>query len=387
MKPHPSDHILFLQGSSEFGGSKRSLLNLIDALRVSGYRPVVACPARGWLTWQLESRQVPFVTVPYFAWRKLFERFRVKTSIRKQWLPALTPWRFALVHSNEFWQSPHAVDLARRLGVPAVVHLRDGHHTLKKARQYRLAEAAAVVAVSSELRERFADDATLYARTHVVFNAHDESALQFAKSLAVAREQLGLRPDRLVIGNAGRLCERKNQRFLIRAVAELKRAGRLPPFQVVFAGEADPDYAALLRREVATLGLELEVYWAGPVQDMAAFYSAIDFIVHCAVREGLPRVLPEAMLAGRAVVGTLAEGVRDAIPDARFGIVVPQGDLERLVDGIEQLANNPALREQLAAQAHERARRLFSVQAHQDKMLSLYRQLLERKPPAGDDQS
>ena len=379
-RPGFGKRVLFLQGSSGPGGSKRSLLELIDVLRASDCEPVVACPAPGWLTTQLQSRGVPFVVVPYFAWRKFFERFRVRPTIRKQWLPRLSGWSFAIVHSNEFWWAPHAAELAQRLGVPAVVHLRDGHHTLKKARQYQLERATAVVAVSTDLRERFIASPTLYARTRVVFNGHNEALVQFSQSQATARRHFGLLPDQLVIANAGQLCERKNQRLLLRAASELKRSGRLPPFTLLFAGAAEPGYAALLREEAAALGIAGQVHWAGPVEDMAAFYSASDLIVHCALREGLPRVLPEAMLAGRAVISVQAEGVRDAIPDARYGIVVSQGDLESMVKGIEELGTNPSLREHLAAQARERARLLFSTRAHQENMRQLYRELTEHVP-------
>src|SRR5262249_20779368 len=93
----------YLPGPLDPRRSKRSLLDIIEALRGTPYQPVVACPGRGWLTRQLDERQVPFVVVPFLAWRTWLQRPRVATSIRRQWLPALAPWSIALVHSNEFW--------------------------------------------------------------------------------------------------------------------------------------------------------------------------------------------------------------------------------------------------------------------------------------------
>src|SRR5688572_26724033 len=140
--------IVLLQGSVGFGGSKQSLLAMVDALRQSRFRPIVVCPGRGWLTDQLAAREVACEWLPFYAWRKWLERPRVAPSLRRHWLPRLRARKVRVVHSNEFWWAPHAALLARHLGARAVGHLRDGHHTLQKARQYRLARLDRVLAVS-----------------------------------------------------------------------------------------------------------------------------------------------------------------------------------------------------------------------------------------------
>jgi hypothetical protein len=118
-----SRYVLFLQGSASDGGSKRSLLDTINLLRGTPYRGVVACPEKGWLTEELDKLQTPYVLVPFYAWRKWLDRPRVFSSIRNYWLPAFAKWRFDLVHSNEFWWAPHAIEAAKRLVTRAVVHL------------------------------------------------------------------------------------------------------------------------------------------------------------------------------------------------------------------------------------------------------------------------
>jgi glycosyltransferase involved in cell wall biosynthesis len=378
----PAYRVLYLQGSTNPGGSKRSLLDMAEALHGTSYEPVVACPDRGWLTEQLEERHVPFVVVPFFAWRKWLQRPRVAPSIRRQWLPALASWPIALVHSNEFWWAPHAVRLARHLGVPAVVHLRDGHHTLRKARQYRLSGATGLLAVATELRQQFAADPKLLGKTHVLFNGHDARRVQFTGDRAKARDQFRLRPDEIAIGNAGQLCERKNQRLLLSTMGALQAQKRVPPFKLLFAGEADPAYAAKLREDARRLGLEPQILWLGSVPKMGAFYAALDLMVHCATREGLARVIPEAMLAGRVVVATAAEGVRDAIPDGQYGSVVARDDEEGLANEIERLAHDQVLRERLAGQAYQRARALFSVEAHRENLLRRYGEWISQNDPA-----
>lgn len=377
MQPQNSRHVLFLQGSTTPGGSKQSLLSLIQVLRETVYRPAVICPEQGWLTEQLEQLQTPYVLAPFFAWRKWLERPRVLPSIRRHWLPALACWRFDIIHSNEFWWAPHAIEVAKHLKIPAAVHLRDGHHTLKKAGQYGLKHADAVLAVSTDLRSQFTADPELYNKTLVLFNGHEEKIFRGRRE--TAREMFGLGSEEFVLGNAGRLSERKNQRLVLTVMAQLKQQRRVTQFKILFAGEPDPDYAGLMAQDIQRLGLQQEVKFLGDVQDMGAFFSAADLVVHCARREGLPRVVPEAMLARKAVVAVEAQGVRDAIPEEQFGCVVPLDNQEALENRIEQLSKDPGLRQRIGEQAYRHARSLFSLEAHRDSVVKLYGDLIGMK--------
>jgi glycosyltransferase involved in cell wall biosynthesis len=372
--------VLLLQGTAGFGGSKVSLLALVDALAGSGLAPLVACPGPGWLTAELERRGTAHVLVPFPAWRKWLERPRVGPTIRRRWLPAVGRWQVVLVHANEAWWAPHAMLAGRALGVPVAAHVRDGVHATGKAHRYRLARADRVLTVSTALRERFRADPDLWSRSEVVFNGHAAPPADAGARRAGERARLGAGPGDVIVGAAGRLCERKNQRLLIAALGALKDAGRLAGVRAVLAGEAEPSYAAALRADVAERGLAPHVVFAGHRPDLHAFFAGIDLLAHCATREGLPRVVPESMLAERPVVATPAEGIRDALPDDRHGIVVPSNDAGALAAAIATLAGDAGLRAAVAATAAARARELFSLAAHRRRMLEVYASLLGPRP-------
>jgi len=377
MHPDNSKHILFLQNSTAFGGATYSLLDLIRVLKEADYSPVVACPRLGWLTGQLVELQTPYLVLPFYAWRKWLERPWVCRSIRREWLPALACWNFHIVHSNEFWCAPHAIELARLLKIPTIVHLRDGHHTLKKALQYRLEKADVILAVATDLRNQFVQHQQLYDKTQVLFNGIDEKRLQGDRQKA--RETFAIGPQEFALGNIGNLSERKNQRLLLRTMASLKRQKRITQFKILFAGEEKSEYPELMKQDIRHLGLQEEVRLLGPVKDMGLFFAAMDLVVHCASREGFPRVIPEAMLAKRAVVSTAVQGTRDAIPDERFGIVVPVENEAALEDSIVRLLKNPLMREEIAQHAYQRAQMLFSLTVHRNNVLKLYENLSTQK--------
>jgi glycosyltransferase involved in cell wall biosynthesis len=228
--------------------------------------------------------------------------------------------------------------------------------------------------VATELKNQFVQHQQLYDKTQVLFNGIDEKRFQGDRQKA--RETFAIGSQEFAIGNVGNLSELKNQRLLLRAMASLKRQKRVSQFKILFAGEVKSEYAELMRQDVRQLGLQDETKFLGPVKDIGSFFAATDLVVHCAQREGFPRVVPEAMLARRAVVATAAAGVRDAIPNERYGSVVPLDDQQALEQDIEQLLNNPNLRETIATQAYERARALFSLEMHRERVLRLYQGLL-----------
>jgi glycosyltransferase involved in cell wall biosynthesis len=67
--------------------------------------------------------------------------------------------------------------------------------------------------------------------------------------------------------------------------------------------------------------------------------------------EGLGRVVLEAFARGRTVVATDAGGIPDIVTDGTDGILLPPGDTDALVAGIERILDDPALAARLGAAA------------------------------------
>ena len=81
-------------------------------------------------------------------------------------------------------------------------------------------------------------------------------------------------------------------------------------------------------------------------------------MVHCSLREGLARALPQAMLAGKPVVSFDIDGAREVV-DADTGVLLEPGDVGGLKTAIETLAGAPELRDRLGEEGRERATKTF----------------------------
>ena len=104
--------------------------------------------------------------------------------------------------------------------------------------------------------------------------------------------------------------------------------------------------------------------WLGPRSDMPELLAGCTvFCLPTWYREGLPKVLLEAMACQRAVVTTDAVGCREAVAHLDNGLLIPPKDPLALADAIERLLGDAVLRCRLAARGRQRAEREFGSEA------------------------
>ena len=156
------------------------------------------------------------------------------------------------------------------------------------------------------------------------------------------RNELGFQ-GRFVIGNFSRLHKGKGLSYLIQAMAELHP--RLPALLLVIVGEGQE--RAALEQQIQSLGLGEAVRLLGWRRDAMPLMAAVDAVVQPTLEEAFSQVMVEAQWTGKPLVITDVGGVTDIIRHDRTGLIVPKGDVDALVNAIERLANDPALRERL----------------------------------------
>ena len=129
---------------------------------------------------------------------------------------------------------------------------------------------------------------------------------RFAFDASVRKElraELGLASNQAVLGCVGRLCEQKNQLFLVDVLAAMPQNTRL-----LLVGEDDGDgsYEAALRRRASELGVQDRVRLYGRTDDAASLYQAMDVLCVPSTFEALGIVAVEGQAAGLPVVASTA---------------------------------------------------------------------------------
>jgi glycosyltransferase involved in cell wall biosynthesis len=112
-----------------------------------------------------------------------------------------------------------------------------------------------------------------------------------------------------------------------------------------------------LRSEVASRvelkGLGNVVEFTGSVDDVTPHLAWADVLLLTSRTEGLPGAILEAGAAGVPSIAFNVGGVAETMSVGVSGLVVPPGDLEAMVAGVNQLADEPQLLEQMGEDARD----------------------------------
>lgn len=184
---------------------------------------------------------------------------------------------------------------------------------------------------------------------------------------AEVRASLGIGADDFVIGTVARLAEHKGHDDILDAIAtELPDR---PAWRLLWVG--DGWWRERLLGRLQSMGLGDRVITTGlvPPERVPGMMRAMDVLVHPSYREGLPRTVPQALLAGTPVVAYDVDGTGEACLDpARVGEarstgrLVALGDRAGLRDAIVWMAEHERERLAMATQGRAMCAERFSTE-------------------------
>jgi glycosyltransferase involved in cell wall biosynthesis len=187
------------------------------------------------------------------------------------------------------------------------------------------------------------------------------------------RRLLGLESAEIVLF-VGRLTRQKGIPTLLKAVPEV--LARRPSARFVLVGPHDSegpfsiDPAALdqLRPHVVALGRRSDVPALLGMADVFAFPTEY--------REGIPRVLLEAGLAGLPIVATQMPGCNDVVSDSVNGYLVAPRDADGLADRIVALLEDPSAARRMGERSIALVRERYDLTRVVGQYRDLYREVL-----------
>lgn len=351
-------------------GAERSLLDVLSTLKSLGVATVVVVPNASNPSYLDALRHVSrsVYVVPYGWWREGEADHPVTLASIQSLLEAS--------HANAVYvntltlQAPAVV--ARRLGLPVLTHVRElpvyDHglcHALNSSAQGVVAHTVThsdLLVVNSQCTA----NAFQYtgAPVAIVPNTIDMSGWQAVPVLQPDRQ----RP--LRIGLLGSLIHKKGLEDFVALADSLVRKDVAA--ECYLYGENTPDLDALLdqRRKVDKASDNKgSVFHKGYVQDPKDALSNLDVVVNLSqFQESFGRTVLEAMAAARPVVAYDWGALPELVVHGETGFLAPLGDVQRVAQWIEVLANDPALLASMGRAGRHRADALFGTKAHQAAM-------------------
>jgi glycosyltransferase involved in cell wall biosynthesis len=197
-----------------------------------------------------------------------------------------------------------------------------------------------------------------------------EPYLESSPDTDAFRNSLDLPDGAVLVTQVSRLAELKGHEFIIAAAQKIRDP------RIIFCLVGDGHWRQRIEKDIRNRGLTDRFRLTGllPPTQIPTVMHATDVLVHCSLREGLARTLPQAMLAGKPVISFDIDGAREVV-DASTGILLPPKDTAGLVEGIKILADHPQLRDELGTAGRERCKTRFDWRTMVNQIQNVYERI------------
>ncbi|MBI5419637.1 MAG: glycosyltransferase, partial [Deltaproteobacteria bacterium] len=184
----------------------------------------------------------------------------------------------------------------------------------------------AFIAVSEEnvragLREKILTED----RVRLIRSGFDTSRF-LGGSREKGRRLLGLPEDAPVVGTVAVFKSQKAPLDFVEVARRVRE--RIPGARFVMIG--DGELRPAVEQAVAAASMTDSVLLAGWREEIPDLLRAFDVFLLTSRWEGLPKVVPQALLSGVPVVATAVDGTREIVDDGVDGYLVPPGDVSAL---------------------------------------------------------
>ena len=190
------------------------------------------------------------------------------------------------------------------------------------------------------------------------------------------RHQFGIPEDAPVVGKIARLFPLKGHDQLMDAAPEIVK--RVPNVRFFLIG--DGILLERLQERARGYGILENFVFAGLIdrERIPEMISAMDVVVHTSLREGLARVLPQALAMGKPCVSFNIDGAPEVVINDKTGYLVEAYDNEGLAEGISRLLKDTDLRRQMGENGRRHVDPMFRSETMVSEIAEVYQMLLER---------
>ena len=206
---------------------------------------------------------------------------------------------------------------------------------------------------------------TAYFATHH-FSDNDKQSL---------RKEWNIQSEDLVFIFVGRLVGDKGINELITAFTEINTHNKTAKLLLVgpYEHELDP----LTETTLDAIYENTNIITTGFQDDIRPFLAISDVFVFPSYREGFPNVVMQAGAMGLPSIVTDINGSNEIIQHNHNGSIIPTKDTSALTHAMQQLIDNPTLRQSLAQNSRQSITSRYEQQVVWDALLAEYQMLID----------
>lgn len=292
--------------------------------------------------------------------------------------------RYDIVHTHSSKAGVLGRFAARLCGVKTIIHTIHGlpFHPYQPRIEgffYRLCERLAasithkIICVSNAMVEQAVRGGIATRdKFTVIYSGLDLGRFKPRHADEILKKEFGILQGDIVIGKVARLFYLKGHDYLLEAVTNL--IGEFPNIKIMLVG--DGILYEYIQKYAERLGIRDRVIFTGLVSRgrIPDMISLMDIVVHVSLREGLARVIPQAMAMERPVIAFDLDGSREIIEDGVNGFLVRPRDVKGLASAMRRLIKNPDLIREMGTEGRKRIEPHFDRNYMVSEIVKIYRE-------------
>ncbi|MDD5326731.1 MAG: glycosyltransferase family 4 protein [Phycisphaerae bacterium] len=190
------------------------------------------------------------------------------------------------------------------------------------------------------------------------------------------RLKYGIAEDAVVLVTIARLFMLKGHDYIIESAKQLSKRCK----NAIWLFIGDGNLSEYYKNQVHSLGLADRIKFTGllPPHQIPVMIASSDILVHCSLREGLARTLPQALASSKPAVSFDVDGAREVVNENTGRLIEPK-NVEQLIKACAELIENAELRNKLGKTGRESVKEKFAPNTMVDTIEAVYRRLLEGK--------
>ena len=344
-------HFIHLDGP---GGGTRMI-----ALRLSHHATfdrMVIHGGYGIIAQTCEDMGIPHVQLPVDSLRKLIIGLPMLVFALRRSRPDVF-----IMHGQ--WGGPIGAVAARLAGIKKIIYVarwpafytdwdlfRSVRNFIAERIPCKLADRVVVLSNSS-FYQYYQRNLAGEEKMRIIPNPVDIDHLPTPEAAARVREFHRWSADHVNVVSVGRISTQKRLDWLLHSWAIVQRERPNARLWIVGDGELTQECTAL----AASLRIEPTCTFLGLRANGWEFIAAADIVAMTTMYESRGNIVLEAMAAGKPIVASEVDGVRDSISHGVEGLLVRPGDIKKFAESLIDLIDHPNLRAQLGRRGKHRA--------------------------------
>lgn len=200
-----------------------------------------------------------------------------------------------------------------------------------------------------------------------------------ASNIKAEKKRWGIKDNDIVVGYMGRLVADKGVEDVLEAANLLRDTHPNLKFLIVGTGKNQMnDVEKDLHQFIKENNLEESVILTGFQSNEPLYYSLFDIFV-LPTRDGEPFAtsVVQAMMAGKAVIGTRAGGTPELVVNNVTGLLFTPRQVQELSEAINKLVSDKQLRDKIASEGKKRVLQYHREEVVTDQIESIYNKVVK----------